>query len=125
MRSTVFFAAAVAAAAAAAPAFAQGTMKSDTMKPDTMKPDTMHSDAMPMETGGTMTTMKGGEVLAVMPDGHMGTTMMTDHAMAAKMMKSAKPVKHCMMFMTGSNGKTMMVDTSSKSAMRECEKIAK
>jgi len=40
-------------------------------------------------------------------------------------MKMAKPLSHCMMMMTGADGKTYMVDTSSDKAMMECEKMAK
>ena len=74
---------------------------------------------------GTMAMMKGGEVIAVMPDGHMGTMMMTDAKMTADMMKMAKPLDHCLMVMTGTDGKMYMVDTSSADATKECEKMAK
>ena len=74
---------------------------------------------------GAMSMMKGGEVMAVMPDGHMGTMMMTDAKMMGSMMKMAKPLDHCMMMMTDAKGKTYVVDTSSKEAMAECEKMAK
>ena len=73
----------------------------------------------------TMGMMKGGEVMAFMPDGHMGTMMVTDKMMADKMMGMAKVLDHCAMIMTGADGKTYMVDTSSKEAMQECEKMAK
>ncbi len=71
----------------------------------------------------TMTMMKGGQVTAIMPDGHMGT-MMPDAKMSAEIMKMAKPMKHCMMMMTDSKGKAYMIDTSSKKAQAECEKMA-
>jgi len=74
---------------------------------------------------GSMSMMKGGEVIAVMPDGHMGTMMVTDSKMSDAIMKMAKPLSHCMMMMTGADGKTYMVDTSSDKAMMECEKMAK
>ncbi|MDR3471251.1 MAG: hypothetical protein P4M09_06135 [Devosia sp.] len=74
---------------------------------------------------GTMSMMKGGEVMAVMPDGHTGSMMVTDPKAMADMMKMAKPLGHCMMIMTDAKGKTYMVDTSSKAAMAECEKMAK
>lgn len=74
---------------------------------------------------GSMKMMSGGEVMAVMPDGHMGTTKMSDNKMMGDMKKMAQPMKGCMMFMTGTDGKTMMVDTSSDAMMKECEKIAK
>ena len=75
------------------------------------------------DTMGTMTMMKAGQVTAIMPDGHMGT-MMPDAKMSAEMMKMAKPVKHCMMMMTDAKGKTYMIDTSTKKAQAECEKMA-
>jgi hypothetical protein len=74
---------------------------------------------------GTMSMMKGGEVMAIMPDGHMGTMMMTDAKAMDSMMKMAKPLDHCVMMMTDAKGKAYMVDTSSKAAMAECEKMAK
>ena len=74
---------------------------------------------------GTMSMMKGGEVVAIMPDGHMGTMMMTDAKAMDSMMKMAKPLDHCVMMMTDAKGKTYMVDTSSKYATAECEKMAK
>ncbi|RAZ85406.1 hypothetical protein DPM33_29975 [Mesorhizobium hawassense] len=75
------------------------------------------------DTMGTMTMMKGGQVTAIMPDGHMGT-MMPDAKMSADMMKKAKPIKHCMMMMTDAKGKAYMIDTSTKKAQAECEKMA-
>lgn len=75
------------------------------------------------DTMGTMSMMKGGQVTAIMPDGHMGT-MMPDAKMSAEMMKMAKPVKHCMMMMTDDKGKTYMIDTSTKKAQAACEKMA-
>ena len=74
---------------------------------------------------GTMSMMKGGEVVAIMPDGHMGTMMMTDAKAMDSMMKMAKPLDHCVMMMTDAKGKTYMVDASSKDATAECEKMAK
>ncbi|WP_263495727.1 hypothetical protein [Mesorhizobium sp. BR1-1-2] len=40
------------------------------------------------------------------------------------MMKMAKPIKHCMMMMTDAKGKAFMIDTSTKKAQAECEKMA-
>ena len=73
---------------------------------------------------GSMSMMKGGEVVAVMPDGHMGKMMMKDDKMMGDMSKMAKPLDHCVMMMTGADGKTYMVDTSTPDAMKECEKMA-
>ena len=81
------------------------------------------AQAFAEDTMGTMTMMKGGQVTAIMPDGHMGT-MMPDAKMSAEMMKMAKPIKHCMMMMTDAKGKTYMIDTSTKKAQAECEKMA-
>ncbi|RUU13156.1 hypothetical protein EOD23_05370 [Mesorhizobium sp. USDA-HM6] len=81
------------------------------------------SQAFAEDTMGTMTMMKGGQVTAIMPDGHMGT-MMPDAKTSAEMMKMAKPIKHCMMMITDAKGKTYMVDTSTKKAQAECEKMA-
>ncbi|WP_292261783.1 hypothetical protein [Mesorhizobium sp.] len=81
------------------------------------------SQAFAEDTMGTMTMMKGGQVTAIMPDGHMGT-MMPDAKMSAEMMKMAKPIKHCMMIITDAKGKAYMIDTSTKKAQAECEKMA-
>jgi len=81
------------------------------------------SQAFAEDTMGTMTMMKAGQVTAIMPDGHMGT-MMPDAKMSAEMMKMAKPIKHCMMVMTDAKGKSYMIDTSTKKAQAECEKMA-
>ena len=73
---------------------------------------------------GMMKMMKGGETIAVMPDGHMGTMTMSDQKMMDDAMKMAKPLDHCVMIMTGSDGKAYMIDTSSPEAAKECEKMA-
>jgi hypothetical protein len=77
------------------------------------------------EAMGSMSVMKGGQVIAVMPDGHMGTMMVTDAKMTADWMKMSKPLDHCMMMMTGADGKMYVVDTSSTEGTKECEKMAK
>ena len=81
--------------------------------------------AFAAEAMGTMMVMKGGEVIAVMPDGHTGTMMVTDAKMIADWMKMSKPLDRCIMMMTGADGKMYMVDTSSADATKECEKMAK
>ncbi|TPL77707.1 hypothetical protein [Mesorhizobium sp. B2-3-15] len=81
------------------------------------------SQAFAEDAMGTMSMMKGGQVTAIMPDGHMGT-MTPDAKMGADMMKMAKPIKHCMMMMTDAKGKAYMIDTSTKKAQAECEKMA-
>ncbi|TPL82773.1 hypothetical protein FJ950_20710 [Mesorhizobium sp. B2-3-14] len=81
------------------------------------------SQAFAEDTMGTMSMMKGGQVTAIMPDGHMGT-MTPDAKMGADMMKMAKPIKHCMMMMTDAKGKAYMIDTSTKKTQAECEKMA-
>ncbi|WP_136617761.1 MULTISPECIES: hypothetical protein [Mesorhizobium] len=74
---------------------------------------------------GTMSMMKGGEVVAIMPDGHMGTMMMkSGDKMMGEMMKMSKPLDHCFMMMTGADGKTYVVDTSTPEAKKACEKTA-
>ena len=40
------------------------------------------------------------------------------------LMKAAKPIKHCMMMITDAKGKAYMIDTSTKKAQAECEKMA-
>jgi hypothetical protein len=80
--------------------------------------------ALAEDAMGTMKMMKGGEVVAIMPDGHMGTMTMSDEKMMGDAMKMAKPLDHCVMIMTGADGKAYMVDTSSAEAAKECEKTA-
>jgi hypothetical protein len=72
---------------------------------------------------GTMSMMEGGSVVAVMPDGHMGT-MMADQMQTDSMMKMVKPIDHCMMMMMGKDGKMYMIDTSSADAIKSCEGMA-
>ena len=72
----------------------------------------------------TMSKMKGGEVIAIMPDGHMGTMTMTDKKMSADMLKMSKPLSQCIMIVTGADGKAYMVDSTAESKA-ECEKMAK
>jgi hypothetical protein len=72
----------------------------------------------------TMSMMKAGETVAVMPDGHMGT-MMANTMESADMMKMATPVDHCVMMMMGKDGKMYMVDTTSADSMKSCEAMAK
>ena len=79
--------------------------------------------ALAEEMKGTMSMMKGGEVVAIMPDGHMGT-MMPDEKMMGEIMKMAKPLDHCVMMMTGTDGKTYTVDTTTPEAKKECGKMA-
>jgi len=81
--------------------------------------------AIPAIAADSMSMMKGNEVITIMPDGHMGMMTMTDAKMMGSMMKMAKPLDHCVMLMTDAKGMTYMVDTSSKAAMAECEKMAK
>jgi hypothetical protein len=81
--------------------------------------------AIPAIGADSMSMMKGGEVITVMPDGHMGKMIVTDAKMMGDMMKMAKPLDHCMMIMTDAKGKAYVVDTSTKAAMAECEKMAK
>ncbi|MGX7875807.1 hypothetical protein ACVDG5_026560 [Mesorhizobium sp. ORM6] len=81
------------------------------------------SQASAEDAMGTMTMMKAGQVTAIMPDGHMGT-MTPDAKMSGEMMKMAKPIKHCVMMMTDAKGKAYMIDTSTKKAQAECEKMA-
>ena len=82
------------------------------------------SPALADDAMGMMKMMKGGETVAIMPDGHMGTMTITDEKMMGDAMKMAKPLDHCVMIMTGSDGKAYMIDTSSPEAAKECEKMA-
>ena len=82
------------------------------------------ASAAEMKMQGKMSMMKHGEVVAVMPDGHMGTMKM-DQKMMDSVAKMATPLDHCVMMMTDKAGKVSMVDTSSPEAMKECEKIAR
>lgn len=80
--------------------------------------------ALADEAMGMMKMMKGGEVVAITPDGHMGTMTMSDEKMMGDVMKMSKPLDRCMMIVTGSDGKAYMVDTSNAEAAKECEKTA-
>jgi hypothetical protein len=71
-----------------------------------------------------MMMVKKGETIAVMPDGHMGTMMSMDKDMMMSAKKMAKPVRHCMMFMMGEDGKMYMIDAKSGVSRKACEKMA-
>jgi hypothetical protein len=109
MRAIIILGAAALFAAVAVPAFAAEAMKSDSMG----------------ATGGQMMMLKAGETVAVMPDGHMGTAMVTDKMAGDEMMKMAKPLDHCMMIMMGHDGKIYAVDTMGSEGMKSCEAMAK
>ena len=72
-----------------------------------------------------MSMMKGGEAVAVMPDGHMGTMMISADMMTPEMMKMAKALDHCVEIMMGTDGKMYMMDTMSADGMKSCEAMAK
>ena len=56
------------------------------------------------------TMMKPGETMMMMPNGQMGSMMVTDKAMTDAMMKTAKPMDNCVMMMMGGDGKMYMMD---------------
>jgi hypothetical protein len=87
--------------------------------------DAMSSGGAMGAMGAQMMMIKKGETIAIMPDGHMGTAMTTDKMAGDEMMKMAKPLDHCMMFMMGHDGKIYAVDTMSHDGMMSCEKMAK
>jgi hypothetical protein len=74
-------------------------------------------------SGTPMTTMGNGEVIAVMPDGHMAKSTITDAAKMDELKKIAKPIPWCMMFMLGSDGNVYTIDTSAHVPMVECENM--
>ena len=125
----------------AAPAFAQDAMSSsapmseDAMSPmapmsseDPMAPMSSEDAMSPMapmaSEGAMMTTTTAGEVVAIMPDGHFGTGTMTGDKVTMTIGMSSA-LDHCVLFITGPDGKVYMVDTSSAAAQAECEAIAK
>jgi hypothetical protein len=70
-----------------------------------------------------MTAMGNGELIAVMPNGHMAKTTLTDTTKIEKLKKIAKPIPWCMMFMLGADGNVYMIDTSAHAPMVECENM--
>lgn len=125
MRAALMITAVCAAALIGSSARADDAMSSSSMMDgdammsnDAMGSDTMGPDAM------MMTTTTGGEVVAIMPDGHLGTSMMTGNKMQMTINMSSA-LDHCVMFITGVDGKVYQVDTSSAAAQAECEGIAK
>ena len=116
---------------------AMGAMSSDAMGSSAMGSDAMGSDAMGSNAMGSnamgsdsmggdamMTATKAGEVVAIMPSGQMGTAMMEGDKMQMTIGMS-QALGHCVMFITGADGKVYQVDTSSDKAQAECEGIAK
>lgn len=70
-----------------------------------------------------MTAMVAGEVIAVMPDGKMARTMVSDARKVDAMKKTARRIPWCMMFMLGADGSVYMIDTSAHGPMVECEEM--
>jgi hypothetical protein len=70
-----------------------------------------------------MTPMKIGEIIAVMPDGHMAKATIPDTTKMEELKKIAKPIPWCMMFMMGADGSIYLVDTSAHAPMVECENM--
>jgi hypothetical protein len=56
------------------------------------------------------TMMKSGETLFVMPNGQMGSMVVTDQAMINALMAKAKPIEQCEMVMMGADGKAYVVN---------------
>jgi hypothetical protein len=71
-----------------------------------------------------MEAMVSGEVIAVMPDGRMAKSTITDAEKMDELKKIAKPIPWCMMFVLGSDGNVYMIDTSTHEPMVECENMA-
>ncbi len=117
---------AIAASLMALPAYAANMSSSSMMAGDAMSSDPMAPMAPDAMAGGDMmmTTAKPGEVVAIMPNGQMGTAMMEGDKLAMTIGMS-KALAGCVMFITGADGKTYQVDTSSAAAMAECEAVAK
>lgn len=112
MQMTKFVVVSMTILALSAPAFAQD----DAMSEDSM--GAMSDDSM-----GSMMMMEGGKVVAIMPDGHMGTMMMDTDKMNSTINMSS-PLQDCVMFIVGADGATYQVDTSSEMGRNECEQIA-
>jgi hypothetical protein len=81
--------------------------------------------AMPALAMDTM-MMKKGETMMVMPSGEMATMPAMNAAMATDLMKTAKPMDHCMMMMMGEDGKMyMMDDMKMADGMMACDAMMK
>jgi hypothetical protein len=121
MRFKGIFGIAAVLAILAGPVAAQDAMQSgnNMMSGD----NNMMSGSDSMMSGDAMGMMENGEVMTFMPDGHMGKAMVSADEMGS-MMQMATPLDHCVMIITGPDGKTYMVDTSSGDAMAACEKMA-
>ena len=69
------------------------------------------------------TAMGAGEIIAVMPDGHMARETLTDAAKMDALKKMVKPIPWCMMFMLGTDGNVCMINTSTHQPMVACENM--
>lgn len=115
MRTTlVLLATVLMAGAAAAPALAADSMMSS-------KP-AMASDAMAADHG---TMMKKGEAMLVMPNGESMTVETMGGPGEEAMMKMAKPLDKCVVFMMGKDGKMYMAeDAKMSSGQMLCDDMA-
>ena len=69
--------------------------------------------------------MRAGEIIAVMPDGKMARTALTDAAKIDEFKKIAERIPWCMMFMLGADGSVYRIDTSTHAPMVECENMVR
>ncbi|MDB5539639.1 MAG: hypothetical protein JWQ89_1366 [Devosia sp.] len=68
--------------------------------------------------------MQNSMAMAMMPDGQMGWTNVSDDAAGKKISGLAKPIANCSMIITDKSGKMHIVDTATPEAKAECEKLA-
>jgi hypothetical protein len=129
MRTIQMLCAATLVVATAVPAAAAGSSSNNMMSGNNMmSSNSMMSSSMSsgQMKGSHMKMMmaKPGQVYAIMPDGHVGTTTMSGAKMKSTV-GMASAMDNCMMFISSQDGKMYQVDTSSSSAQQECESIAK
>jgi hypothetical protein len=66
-------------------------------------------------------TLKPGEAIAIMPDGHMARAMITDTKKLEELKKDSKRIDFCNMLMTGADGAVYVVNTAPHNPMVICE----
>jgi hypothetical protein len=65
--------------------------------------------------------LKPGEAIAVMPDGRMARTIVTDPKKIEELKKNSKEINFCSMLMAGADGEVYLVNTAPHNPMVICE----
>jgi hypothetical protein len=69
-------------------------------------------------------SLKPGESIIIMPDGHMAIVKVTDLKTMIQLKEGIKPLGNCSMFMAAADGRLWLVNTERHKPMEVCEELA-